>query len=228
MAAIDLIDPTNLLITTDGEGVKLNPRNPEFYLHENIGRIYLYSPADNEEDDEKILVGGFRLTYIDIASAVDNEMPLGDIFDTSQDLTDIYEAVYEEGTWDYKPKVNHILGKGIFTGDNILSIDRLGILPEYRGNHIGLFVLSGLIQRYSVDTSFVAIHPYPLFFYLDNSRNDFCWDGPEGEPSQANIQKLKAYYKKVGFKTLRGSDLMLLSPVFGLSKIQDIFEDKNT
>ena len=72
--------------------------------------------------------------------------------------------------------------------------------------------LARMIQRYSVDTSIVVIQPYPLRFYLDRSRNDFCWDGPEGKPSKATIKNLKAYFEKIGFKTLRGSELMLLSP----------------
>jgi hypothetical protein len=221
MAAQTMIDPTRLNIATESEGVNLNPLEPEFYLHVINGRIYLDPPSDASEDDDNILVGGFRLTYVNIACALDNRMPIVTLFDTSQDLMDIYEAVFISSTQDYTRKVIKLLGEGVYLANNILSIDRLGVFPAYRGNKIGLLVLLSLIQRYSMDTSIVAIQPCPLLFTRNDTGSGFCWDRPEEEPIKTGILKLKTYYEKVGFKSLRGSEFMLFSPFFRLPELEE-------
>lgn len=98
-------------------------------------------------------------------------------------------------------------------GINLLILDRLELLPKYRGNLLGLKVMSHMITRFSPGAGVVAIKPFPL--QMEKSENE-TWrsklkldDFPKEEASSKRA--LSRYYEKLGFLRLPNSPFMVLS-----------------
>jgi GNAT superfamily N-acetyltransferase len=98
---------------------------------------------------------------------------------------------------------------------NILILDRLEILPQFRGRGLGLAVMSDLIKRFSLGAGLVAIKPYPLQFEFHSSdtesrtwRQELGLSGLCADEKLAT-QKLCDYYGRIGFRRLRGTPFMI-------------------
>lgn len=86
---------------------------------------------------------------------------------------------------------------------NLLYIQRIEVKRQYRGKGIGLAAIRRAIDVLRVNCDVVALKPFPLQF--------------EGKVSDANRKeaqmattKLKRYYRRMGFRNLKGTDYMML------------------
>lgn len=66
-----------------------------------------------------------------------------------------------------------VLGDDIWNF-NLLILDRVELLPRYRGNSSGLIVLRSLIERFGAGAGVVGMKPFPLQFEPKAS-NDSKW-----------------------------------------------------
>ncbi len=100
---------------------------------------------------------------------------------------------------------------------NFLIIDRLEILPQFRGERLGLKILRHLIDRFSPGAGIVAIKPYPLQFEhesLDEKKIEWRKKLELSQCSidqKASIERLRQYYSELGFQILKNSKMMVLS-----------------
>jgi hypothetical protein len=95
--------------------------DPGDYIYPICGRI---AEMDDEESD--ILVGKFRLYYVDIASAINaGNTDVFDIFDAHSDSTaDYYDSLFDPDTEGFSENLQQLFNYEIFE-QSVMIIDRL-------------------------------------------------------------------------------------------------------
>ena len=144
--------------------IPLDLEDPSDYVNILDGLIY-YSHENNEGNEHKEIIGAIRLIYIDANSAIENELSLFDVYDCSAETFEFFESFINYDDEEFTKELTDFLeSELVFSGNNALIIDRIGIRSEYRGHNLGIKVLRNLIQRFSTGVSVVAIKPSPFDF----------------------------------------------------------------
>lgn len=115
--------------------------------------------------------------------------------------------------------VNTALGidKAVVLNQDLLIIDRIEILPGFRGRWYGLQAMHLLIAHLSLGCRLAAIRPFPLQFESGcPSGEDPAWRRRlQLErfvlPKAGATRLLCDHYAKLGFVAIRGTDLMALN-----------------
>jgi hypothetical protein len=212
MEGYSLIDIDSISIGMEFDRFSLRFDDPNEYLYQINGKIY-YTFEDNSEEDEKEdLIGAFRLLYIDATSASDNDISLYDVYNCNGEAFEFFEGASNSEDGEFNNKITELLGEEInFWGNNVLIIDRIGILPKYRGHQLGIYILQKLIQRFYHRVSVVAIRPSPFNFSADHlKQSEVDWQSPVVNDDSQEAKNLAHYYQKIGFKKLVDSAYMVL------------------
>lgn len=165
-----------------------------------------------EERGKDKLVGRVRLFYLDIGATYDTNINVFDLFDIRGETEPFYSALIDHETGDFRSDVESILGEYIL-GLNVLIVDRLEILPEFRGKKIGLECLRRCLQQYARACGVVALKCFPLQFE-DKGMSEPAWRrrmqiGKLSKDHKRSSAKLREYYGSLGFKALPGDDIMV-------------------
>jgi hypothetical protein len=192
----------------------LNFEDPDNFVYHIDGKIFYSTDDDSEEvDSEKEeIIGAFRLLFIDATSASENGLSLSDVYNCDGEANEFFEDAINLENEEFNSKMTRLLEDDInFLGNNVLLIDRIGILPEFRGHHLGLLVLRKLIQRFYHSVSVVAIKPSPFEFTSNHIKQfDVDWQSVEMSEDSEEVKELGKYYEKIGFKKLDDSAFMVL------------------
>jgi hypothetical protein len=205
-----LLEWSNVLLEWDSADVCIVPDDPSDFIYETTGRVVARG------DGGRTLIGKFRLYYVDIGSAFNDKVSVHDVFDTYAQTFEIYEALFEADSIEPRERVQRLLEYEV-DGLNVLILDRLEILPAFRGSQLGLAVMRAIIQRFSAGVGLVAIKPFPLQFeHEPTDQGEREWRAELGLADLPRVQrvataKLCAYYKKLGFLRLRGTPFMVRS-----------------
>ena len=192
---------------------------PTDYVYEYRGDL-----VDVGESSERTLVGRFGFFYMDLDRATNNGMPWFDVFDTHASTISYYEAFYDVRTGHYSRRITNLLGCEPINS-NALILDRLEILPKYRGKKLGLRVLRPMIERFSSGPGVVALKPFPLQLEGGGERNESDeWRknlrlAEFSSNAKSSTRELMQYYATLGFEKLRGTAFMISSNDFALPKI---------
>lgn len=183
----------------------------------------------NQNVDD-LRAGWFRAIFMDIVSTIDEDYSVFDMFDYDATTFDYYSDLYE-ANGEVRGNVMHLIyGRhGWKWAPNLLILDRLEILPEHRGKGIGLIALWGLIRWAGVGAGIVAMKPFPLQCEPkpDNETWRARWNAlqldalPKDHDEAA--AKLRRYYKRLGFKLLPGSDIMVRSALTELPALTSLY-----
>ena len=168
---------------------------------------------DYGEHLEKIGQIDFLIIYID--QTYNSELSLYDILDAHSE----YLARHIFKIIDYKTRgfTNKLLNFYDFEilGSNVCLIQKITILPEYRGHKIGAKAIKDLIFHYSAGCGLFALQPFPLQFEAKVSGDEDLEQGLETfEKNQKKANaKLKSYYESIGLKEIKGiKELMFYNP----------------
>lgn len=213
-----------LVFHVDSAMFLLEPDDPGNYIYPICGRL-----TEMDDDESDILVGKFRLYYVDIASTINNGfIDVFDIFDAHSDSTaDYYDSLFDPDTRDFSENLRQLFNDDIF-GLNLLIIDRLELLPEYRGKNLGLTIMRRLIQRFAAGAGVVAIKPFPLQFEQSIPAEDKSgWHAEMQlssfrETERDSIRKLQNHYSKLGFIEMESTPHMILSTARRLPPIEKL------
>lgn len=202
----------------DSAQVDARSMEPDDFVYTTSGTI-----ASSDESENQILVGKFTVHYIDLIAAEDEGQSAFGIFDAhSQGLAEYYAALFDGD--EFQKKVFDALDEESYS--NLLILDRLEILPEFRGNNLGLVVMRRLINRFSAGASLVAIKPFPLQFEA-HPNDDSSWrqqmklssfSGSE----KSSTEKLLRYYGRLGFVSVPATPFMVLATTSRLPAIKDL------
>ena len=167
------------------------------------------------KNDEETKIGALEAYYLDIEMAITQNYDIFELYDAIINLTDYYAALYDaDDHWFFKETVVDEFGGNVINA-NLLVIHKIEILPEYRGQKIGLAVIYKTIQQIGHGCGFIALMPAPLQFslYKDNDRwqktmnvSDFV------QNETVAIKKLGIYYGKLGFRQIGDSGVYILNP----------------
>ena len=71
------------------------------------------------------------------------------------------DVVLDPDETPFSRRLHNLLGNEI-ENFNFLILDRVELLPKYRGDGVGLLVLRSLIERFGAEAGVVGMKPFPL------------------------------------------------------------------
>lgn len=209
--SITLVGDSFWTLRTDpARPIPLTPQEPEDFIHEVCGKIL----CTNLDDEKDRIAGRFRLYYADFELAENHGVSSLEVLDAHQHTFEYAEAALDSNEVTFSARLQKLLGDEIWN-PNFLILDRIEILPRYRGKGVGLRVLVSLIERFGAGAGVVGMKPFPLQFESDHS-SDPSWAkrlrvGEMPRDLKVSTQKLKQYYGKLGFVAMRSTPFMFRS-----------------
>lgn len=202
--------------------IPLTPEEPEDFMYEVCGKIL----CGTEEDERGRIAGRFRVYYADFESAENHGVSAFEVLDTHQHTCEYAEAILGSNETPFSARLQKLLGAEIWNF-NLLILDRIEILPKYRGGGIGLLVLTSLIERFGGGAGVVGMKPFPLQLEPKQSRDFSAWTKRlrlEDLPRDAKMatEKLKQYYEKLGFVRMRSTPFMFRSMSWALPSVEQL------
>ncbi|MEJ7804329.1 MAG: hypothetical protein WKG03_00190 [Telluria sp.] len=203
-----LIGDYYMILEIDKSEAMLSAEEPEDYSYEITGRV-----LGLDDECRRILAGRFKLFYMDVNAAMDEHRSIFELFDGRAQTLDYFYGIYEttDSTIQLAPSLVRLLDDEPFLG-NVLILDRLEILPKFRGCNLGLLVMRRLIERFRHGAELVAIKPFPLQFECSMPSRDRWREQLKlselGSRQDQATAKLRRHYGKLGFKHMRGSPFM--------------------
>ena len=157
--------------------------------------------------------GKFSVFYLDIALAWSHGQSQFDVFDGYSSTFSYYEQMYT-AQGEMRKKLVDLIGNEPFHA-NVLILERLEILPKFRGRRFGLAILKTMIERFGAGAGIAALKPYPLQFEMDLGPKDVAWkkelDLATFPKNQLRSTKaLSKYYGRIGFKQLSRTPFMFV------------------
>jgi hypothetical protein len=183
------------------------------------GRILISSEESGDADE--VEAGRFRAQYVDVDAVLNAGRSLFDLTDEhSQEMTEYHEVLFEPGPCELRRSVKKALGDDILQ-PNILIIQPVEILPEFRRSGLGLAEFWHLITFRSAGCGLVAMQVFPLQFRetdgdgLDEwkQRMRLTRSAFPCKTSEDGIKKLVSYYKRLGVRSLGRKGYLLLDTV---------------
>ena len=184
--------------------------DPNECVYEYAGDV-----LNEEESGKQTRIGKFRAYYIDVERSMNERISLSDVLDAhSQETFDYFDDIFGENSPEFSDAVDQLLNSEIFQ-TNLLILDRLELLPRYRGDLLGLKIMAHMITRFSPGAGVVAIKPYPLQLEDadasdDEWRSKLLLDKFQSE-EKLSTEALIDYYGKLGFEVLPETPYMVLS-----------------
>ena len=177
--------------------------------------------AHEETREQGTVAGRFDASYINVDNCLVNGVKLHGVMDTySAETTEIYETLFNPHTDELLNDVKELLGEVTFR--NILVINRVEILPAYRGMGLGLATIWDIIQRHSAGCGIVALKAFPfqfrsgsrlgrLSFLEESDWNKKMGYDPHIYTMEFAHEKLIFHLMKFGFKHIGDRGVMALS-----------------
>ena len=165
----------------------------------------------DKKGNERI-IGKVRLFYLDLGAVFETNDSVHDLFDIRSETAPFYSALIDHKTGDFKSNLETILGEYI-CDLNVLIVDRVEILPEFRGKKIGLASLVWCLRQYARECGVVALKCFPLQFECAEM-GEPAWRremqfGKLSRDRKRSLAKLKKHYGSLGFKVLPAGDIMV-------------------
>ena len=195
---------------------------PEEYLRPISGFVEFcivdhHDNAHKWKPEQRKVAGRFATSYIDVdQSFVDGVKLYGLMGTYSDDTAEVYETLFDPRTDELRKDVKELLGDVTFR--NILVINRVEILPAYRGMGIGLATIWNLIRRDSAGCGIVALKAFPFQYragrlsYLEESDWDKKMEyDPYSQTMEFAHEKLLFYLMRLGFKRIGDGGVVAIS-----------------
>lgn len=191
----------------------LGPLESLRYINEY--KVKIYSIDEGVTPTKKELIGKARLSLILLSLVMNDEMDFYEVFDHSQFLFEIGEAIFDFDKEEFKES---LLEEMESSSANLLVIDRLELLPQWRHKGIGQKIIKDIILRFSGCCDLVILKAFPLQREVTNNDTNISkWRKkmqmdklPEDE--EFSFFKVYSYYQKIGFKRYEDSGYFYLNP----------------
>ena len=171
--------------------------------------------------ERRTVAGRFIASYINVDNSLVAGVKLYGLMDTySAEMAEVYGTLFDPRTDKLRKDVKELLGDVTFR--NVLVINRVEILPVYRGMGIGLAAIWDIIQRHSAGCGIVALKAFPFQFRSGSGsgRLSFLeesdWNKKMGYDLHRYTmefahEKLIFHLMKFGFKRISDTDVVALS-----------------
>jgi len=199
---------------------------PEEYVRPISGYVefIIGDGHDNEHEgkrERRTIAGRFEASYINVDNSLVAGVKLYGLMETySAENAEVYETLFDPRTDILRKDVKELLGDVTFR--NILVINRVGILPTYRGMGIGLAAIWDIIQHHSAGCGIVALKAFPyqfrsgsrsgcLSFLEESDWNKKMGYDPHIYTMEFAHEKLIFHLMKFGFKRIGDAGVVALS-----------------
>jgi len=220
--SMTLINDSSWSLQLEPSGlIPLIIEEPEDFIHEICGKIL--RRVNHSERDQ--IAGRFRIYYADFELGQNHNVTAREILDTYQHTFDYADVVLDSDETPFSRRLRNLLGDEI-GNPNFLILDRVELLPKYRGNGVGLLVLRSLIERFGTGAGVVGMKPFPLQLETTDA-TDSRWRSRlrlEQFPSDSKIstRKLRDYYHRLGFVPMTSTPFMFRSLSWSLPTIEQL------
>jgi len=211
-----------IVMSWSSESGVLESGDPDDFIYETSGDLFSVDDNDGRE-----FVGKFRLYYVDVERAINEGMPLFNVFDAHSHIVEYYDAVFGSNAPDFSDRLIKLLNHDVL-GSNVLVLDRLEILPQYRGSKLGLSIMRHMIRRFAAGAAIVAIKPFPLQFEVEPSSGDERkWRTDLGlvqlpKDKRVATKKLCDYYSKLGFLRISRTPFMVRATAWPIPEVESV------
>ena len=163
------------------------------------------------EFDEEIVAGKVKYFFIN-TMAVDCGPDY--LLDLVSNTEPFIGEIYRPNSFEFKKKIENLSEFGIYN-TNLLILDRLEILPEFRGNDYSRRIIDDGIKNFGSNAGLMALKAFPLQLeYHDENKLQDDWnkrmniDRTDKDEKKA-FTKLISYYRKLGFKKINKNNIMV-------------------
>lgn len=209
-----------------------------YHLHSSLGDIgpFRYinqisgTVTEVDEQGNKIAdVGHINLNLILISLALDTGYDIYEVFDYSHSTMEIGDAVFDFNSYDLVEPLQEYYDY-TFLGSNICIVDRIEILPKYRGKGLGKKIVKDMYNRFGSGCCIFVLKCFPVQFEHEftHGLNKEWFDKmkyQELEPDEEKaFYQLANFYKKCGWSLIPdvSKELMFLNPALKNPAIEKI------
>src|SRR5687768_17386021 len=126
------------------------------------------------EDDTTRRIGKVRLFVVHADAASFAGVPLADVLDVQSATAPYIALLSKRRAGNFSRAVMRMLGKEIAMSQNMFILDRLEILPKFRGHELGLDAMRACLDHFSGGCRIAAIKPYPLQFEAGSGESQWA------------------------------------------------------
>jgi hypothetical protein len=182
--------------------------------------------SQNEDGCPKMLIGKLMFKIIYVGEANNNNYDLYEIFDTYEYTFRHAQEFFDFETNEIKADIQKFYNY-TFINSDICLIERIEILPEYRGRKIAAKATKDIIFHFGSGCELFILQAYPLQFEVKREeQNEWQSQLELGKfPIQEKkaFKQLKNYYKSWGFDEISGyNELLFLNPAIRNKKMERI------
>jgi len=162
-----------------------------------------WAPENSPEDRYEIKVGEVDLRIVRLSVAMEEEIPLVELFDYDQDLQD-FSVLYDWETpnFEFARSVVEIWDVANSFSD-IFSIERMVLHPWARRQGLGLRIVQRLLRHWQSGCSLAIIRPHPMDAE-EPEASEYDFKSFSKDPKEG-IRKLTRYFSQLGFISIPGS-----------------------
>jgi hypothetical protein len=187
--------------------------------------IYAHLCNDDFEEPEPLLIGKAKLTLLLLGLAINNDFDFRLIFDSSSVLCDLGSEILDWEEMEFKPMFNEFA----LLNQNVLYLERIEILPEYRNGGWGKKVIKDILCRFNNCFGVMILKSFPLQFEgrdseikLDDEWSKLMRYETTEQDEKLATKKLNDFYKSLGFKRLFNDNYFFYNSAYKNSKLKKI------
>lgn len=187
----------------------------------NVG-IYAYIVDENLDEQATILIGKAKLILLLLELADNDEYPYRYIFDSSMTLSDLGSVIFDWEINVLKDKFDNFASASF--NSNILYIDQIEILPNYRSLGFGKKIIKDILCRFCGCFGTMILQSFPMQFKGKKEPEwDILMEYETLEKDKKNAaRKLNEFYKSLGFKKLFEDDYFFYNSALKNNKLDKI------
>lgn len=188
----------------------------------------IWGHADEPKDQPQnraLRLGNLNFYLIRVSNARNDRADLHTIFDSRQETSDVFDALYSTSCPEFRPAVQRQF-EDAYPGHDVLLLHHLTIRPFARGQRLGLAVLERVIRDWSSGCSLVAMKPFPLQFAMGAKQDEKTWRecdyGSFSQTEAEAILRLRTYYARLGFERIGRSVFYGLCPEYERPGVKEL------
>ena len=197
----------------------------------NEYEIDIWGHGENEDGIEKSqLIGKGKIALFLVGLAQDEDFSMLQLFDSTQSGSDLGNFIIDWGKEDINEDFEDIL---LEAGNyNILYIDRIELLPQFRGIGLGKKIMKDIILRFDNSCGLIALKAFPLQLeYSSVSGKGDVWNKQMKykylvQDETTARKQLYKFYKSLGFRQYSKTDYFYINPAFVNKKLDKVDIDE--
>ena len=202
--------------------IPIPPSEPDDFVYKITGRVLCGTLHEGKDR----LAGRFRTYYVDFATGANYGYSARDVLDAYSDTYAYAEVLLGRSDDPFSHQLETLLGFEIWN-PNFLVLDRVELLPPYRGRDVGLLTILSLMERFAAGAGVVGMKPFPLQFEPEPRGSHTAWQKrlqlrKLSRDQRHSTEKLQTHYARLGFVSLPRTPFMFRSESWRLPTAEDL------